>query len=57
MEGNCAGIFIQFVGAGNRVGIGLSYWPVRLHRLAEMIPWYRFLAFFEEKKSGRKLVI
>jgi hypothetical protein len=33
-----AGIFKQFVGARNRVGIGLSYRPARLHRLAEFIP-------------------
>jgi hypothetical protein len=26
------------MGARNRVGIGLSYWPARLHRLAELIP-------------------
>jgi hypothetical protein len=30
-------------GARNRVGIGLSYRPARLHRLAELIPWNRFL--------------
>jgi hypothetical protein len=33
----CAGIFKQSMGARNR---GLSY---RLHRLAELIPWNRFL--------------
>jgi hypothetical protein len=26
-------------GAWNRIGIGLSYRPARLHRLAELIPW------------------
>jgi hypothetical protein len=26
--------------ARNRVGIGLSYRPARLHRLAESIPWF-----------------
>jgi hypothetical protein len=31
------------MGARNRVGIGLSYRPARLHRLAESIPWNRFL--------------
>jgi hypothetical protein len=31
------------MGAENRVGIGLSYRPARLHRLAEFIPWNRFL--------------
>jgi hypothetical protein len=37
-----AGIFKQSMGARNRVGIGLSYRPARLHRLAESIPWNRF---------------
>jgi hypothetical protein len=35
-----AGIFKQ---SRNRVGIGLSYRPARLHRLAELVPWNRFL--------------
>ncbi len=39
------GIFKQSMGARNRVGIGLSYRPARLHRLAEFIPWNRFLGF------------
>jgi hypothetical protein len=26
------------MGPRNRVGIGLSYWPARLHKLAESIP-------------------
>jgi hypothetical protein len=30
-------------GARNLVGIGLWYWATRLHRLAELIPWNRFL--------------
>jgi hypothetical protein len=30
-----AGILKHFMGAGNRAGIGLSYWSARLHRLAE----------------------
>ncbi len=38
-----AGILIQCMGARNRVGTWLSYRPVRLHRLAELIPWNRFL--------------
>jgi hypothetical protein len=38
-----AGIFKQSMGARNRGGIGLSYRPARLHRLAEFIPWNRFL--------------
>jgi hypothetical protein len=41
------------MGAKNRVGIGLSYRPARLHRLAELlIPWNQFLGFFKVKKSG-----
>jgi hypothetical protein len=39
----CAGIFKQSMGARNRVGIGLSYRPPRLHRLVELIPWNRLL--------------
>jgi hypothetical protein len=35
---SCAGIFKQPVEAKNRVGIGLSYRPTRLHRKAELIP-------------------
>jgi hypothetical protein len=38
-----AGIFKQSMGARNRVEIGLLYRPTRLHRLAELIPWNRFL--------------
>jgi hypothetical protein len=30
--------FVQSMGARNRVGIGLSYRPARLHRLVESIP-------------------
>jgi hypothetical protein len=36
--GTSAGILKQSMGARNRVGIGLSYRSVRLHRLAESIP-------------------
>jgi hypothetical protein len=36
---NRAGIFIKSMGARNQGGIVLSYWPARLHRLAEFIPW------------------
>jgi hypothetical protein len=39
----CAGIFKQSMGAWNRVGMGLSYWPARLHSLTELVPWNRFL--------------
>jgi hypothetical protein len=34
-------------GARNRAGIGLSYRPTRLHRLAEFVPWNRFLGSLE----------
>ncbi len=50
--GTKAGIFKQSMGARNRVGIGLSYWPARLHRRAELIPWNRFLG--SGKKYGLK---
>jgi hypothetical protein len=39
----CAGTLEQSKGASYPVGIGLSYRPARLHRLAESIPWNRFL--------------
>jgi hypothetical protein len=35
----CAAILGQSMGVRNRVGIGLSYRPARLHRLAESTPW------------------
>jgi hypothetical protein len=35
--------FRQPMAARNRVGTGLSYWPARLYRLAELIPWNRVL--------------
>ncbi len=38
-----AGIFKQSMGTKSRVGIGLSYRPARLHCLAELVPWNRFL--------------
>jgi hypothetical protein len=34
-----AGIFKKSMGARHRGGIGFSYRPARLHRLAEFIPW------------------
>jgi hypothetical protein len=43
-----AGIFKQSMGATNRVSIGLSYRPARLHRLAEFIPWNRFLWWYAQ---------
>jgi hypothetical protein len=39
------------MGARDRVGIRLSYGPSRLHRLAELIPWNRFLGS-KLKNSG-----
>ncbi len=36
-EENGAGIFEHSMEAGNRVGIGLSYRPARLHSLAELV--------------------
>jgi hypothetical protein len=50
--GMCAGIFKQSMGARNRLGIGLSYWPSRLHRLAELILWKRSLGFITVHKIG-----
>jgi hypothetical protein len=38
-----AGIFKKSMGARHRVGIGISYRPARLHRLAELMPENRFL--------------
>jgi hypothetical protein len=37
-----AGIFKKPMGARHRGGIGFSYRPARLHRLAEFIPWNQF---------------
>ncbi len=38
-----AGIFKKSMGARNWGGRGLSYRPAWLHRLADFIPWNRFL--------------
>jgi hypothetical protein len=48
----CAGILEQSMGARNQVGIGLSYRPARLHRLAESIPWNRYLGSLNIYKFG-----
>ncbi len=45
-------IFNQSKGATNRVGKGLSYWSAKLHRLAELIPWNRFLGSLKVSKFG-----
>ncbi len=47
-----AGIFKQSTGARNRVGIELSNRPARLHRLAEFVPWNRFLCSINVYKYG-----
>ena len=47
-----AGIFKKSMGARHRVGIGLSYRLARLHRLAEFIPWNRFLGSLNVYKYG-----
>jgi hypothetical protein len=46
-----AGILKQFMAARNRVGIGLSYRPARLHGLTYSIPWNCvFLGSWKVKK-------
>jgi hypothetical protein len=47
-----AGIFKQSMGARNRVGIGLWYRLARLHILAELVPWNRFLGSLKDLKFG-----
>ncbi len=49
--------FEQYMVARNRIGIGLSYRPVRLHSLAELVPWNRFLGSLKLKNSGSVLDI
>jgi hypothetical protein len=44
------------MGARNRLEIGLSYWPAGLHRLAELIPWNRFLGSLKVKKFGLSII-
>ncbi len=45
-----AEIFKQSMGARNRLGIGLSYRPARLHSLAEFVPWNQFLGSLKSLK-------
>ncbi len=47
-----AGIFKKSMAARHRVGIGLSYRPVRLNRLAELMPWNRFMGSINVQKYG-----
>jgi hypothetical protein len=42
------------MGARNRVGIGLSYRPARLHSLADLVPGNRFLGSLKFKNSGSR---
>ena len=44
--------FLPSLWARNRVGIGLWYRPARLHRLAQLVPWNRFLGSLKVKKFG-----
>ncbi len=46
------GILKKIMEARNREGIGLSYRPARRHRLAELIPWNRFLGSLKVSKFG-----
>jgi hypothetical protein len=46
----CAGTLEQSMGARNRAGIGLSYRPAGLHRMAESISWNRFLGLLKVQK-------
>jgi hypothetical protein len=51
-----AGILGLSMGARNRVGVGLSYLPAELNRLAETIPWNRFLGVLKLKKYYTHLI-
>ncbi len=44
---SCAGILEQSTGARNRVRIGLSYQPARLHRLADFWAPYNYLCTYD----------
>ncbi len=44
--------FKTIYGARNRLGIWLSYRPARLHRMADLIPWNRFLLGSINVKNG-----
>ncbi len=52
---NRAGFFLKSMGARKRAGIGLSYRPTRLHRLAEFIPWSQFLGSINVYKYGLRI--
>ncbi len=55
VELTSAGILEHSMVARNQVGVGLSYRPARLHRLAESIPWNRFLGKFKNTVLGLQL--
>jgi hypothetical protein len=38
--------------ARSRVGIRFSYWPARLHNLAELIPFNQFLGSLKVKNTA-----
>jgi hypothetical protein len=40
------------MGSRNQVGIGLSYRPAMLHRLADLTPWDSIPELFESLKIG-----
>ncbi len=52
MVRNRAEIFKESMGTRNQGGIGLSYRPARLHRLAEFVPGNRFLGSLKVYKFG-----
>jgi hypothetical protein len=47
--------FKQSMRTRNRLGIGLSYRSARLTKLAELVPWNRFLGFLKVEKFGLTL--
>jgi hypothetical protein len=53
--------FLKSMWARNRDGVGLSYRPTRLHRLAELIPRNRFLGSLKvvtsEKTGGSGVIL
>jgi hypothetical protein len=42
----------EFLNNLGGLGTGLSYRPARLHSLAELVPWDRFLGSKKFKNSG-----
>jgi hypothetical protein len=52
-----AGIFKQSMGARNRVGIGLSYWPARLHSLVELVSLESILGLLKSLKIRAQEVV